>query len=122
MTSRSGPQRRGHPQCVCKRDSCGEHGCRHVEVVGDSGDVGAGDCESEEGQGGARGGESRAEAEEDWVLRFVRLGVACDRKRHTAGVTFKRTNRRLLEPAGTVLSLDRCSPGPHLSDMKLLFW
>ena len=51
---------------MCKRDSCGEHGCGPGEVACDAGDTGARDCEGEEGQGRALGGEEQ-EPEEDWV-------------------------------------------------------
>ncbi len=60
------PQWRGHPECLRERDSCGEHGCGPGEVDGHACDTGAGDCEGEEGQGGARGGEGE-EKKKDWV-------------------------------------------------------
>ncbi len=53
-----------------ERDLCGERGCRPGEVDGDAGDAGAGDWEGEEGEGGALGGDARAEAE-DWVSTGV---------------------------------------------------
>jgi len=46
-----------------------------VALESDAGDVGARDGEGEEGQGGALEGESRAEAEEDWGLCGVKLGL-----------------------------------------------
>ncbi len=45
---------------------CGERGFELGEVEGDTGDAGARDLESEEGECGALGGEARAD-EEDWV-------------------------------------------------------
>jgi hypothetical protein len=47
-------------------DLCGKRGYGFDEVGGDAGAAGAGDWEGEEGEGGALGGEERAE-EEDWV-------------------------------------------------------
>ena len=37
------PQRRGHPECMRERDSCGQHGPEPGAVEGDAGDVGEGD-------------------------------------------------------------------------------
>ena len=48
-------------------NSCRERECGSGEVEGDTGDAGAEDWE---GEGGALGGEARAE-EEDWVLARV---------------------------------------------------
>ncbi len=82
------PQRWGHSECVRERDSYGEHGCRHGEVDGDAGDVGARDCEGEEGQGRTCKREGQ-ESEEDWVsagviegeIAFGRAGLALDMER-----------------------------------------
>ena len=61
-----GTQRWGHYEHLRKRDPCGKHGCESGAVDGDSGDVGVGDCEGEEGEGGALRGEGQ-EPKEDWV-------------------------------------------------------
>jgi hypothetical protein len=42
-------------------------------------DVGARDCEGEEGEGGALGGESRAEAEDWFSAELIKDDVAFDR-------------------------------------------
>lgn len=71
------PQWRGHPECLRERDSCGQHGPESGAVDGYADDVGAGDCEGEEGEGGALGGEGE-EPEEDWVyagLKEVERGA-----------------------------------------------
>ena len=44
--------------------------CLYFDHTGDAGHVGARDCEGEEGQGGALGGEEQ-EPEEDWVSAGV---------------------------------------------------
>ena len=70
---------------MLERDSCGERGCGSGEVAGDAGDNGAGDCEVEKGEGGARGGEGE-EQEDDWVsaeliggeIAFEWAGVVLD--------------------------------------------
>jgi len=57
---------RGDHEFLRERDSCREHRCGLGEVAGDAGDAGAGDCQGEEGQGGALRGEWEG-PEDDWV-------------------------------------------------------
>jgi hypothetical protein len=74
--SRSGPQRRGHPECVHERDLRGEHGCESRAVGADAGDIGARDFEDEGVQGGARGREGQEPGEDCVSTELIGLELA----------------------------------------------
>jgi len=56
-----------HFEYLTERDSCRECGYESGAMGRDAGVAGAGDCEGEEGQGGALGGEGEGKAEDDWI-------------------------------------------------------